>query len=257
MKSTTVIGLLDADIITHQYSAAAQRIIKWDEETTSIEQTMSDGEIIRKARDEIVATRDLLKLDRVILCFSSLEGNFRKTVLPSYKGNRKGVDKPVKFHWLREKLHEKYETFERPMLEGDDVMGILSTHPKLLPGKKIIVSIDKDMKTIPGWLFNPDKDKEPWLVEGIDADYYHMFQTLTGDTTDGYKGCPNIGKVKAEAMLLAAIEAGDPMWKPVVEAYEKAGLTEEDALVQARCARILRHTDYDYKRKQVKLWSPK
>jgi hypothetical protein len=44
-------------------------------------------------------------------------------------------------------------------------------------------------------------------------------------------------------------------WDTVVEAYEKAGLTEDDALVTARLARILRAEDYDGV--NIKLWEPK
>jgi hypothetical protein len=43
----------------------------------------------------------------------------------------------------------------------------------------------------------------------------------------------------------------------VKNAYDKAGLTEEDALVQARVAYILRKSDYDRKTQTVKLWRPK
>jgi DNA polymerase-1 len=42
----------------------------------------------------------------------------------------------------------------------------------------------------------------------------------------------------------------------VVAAFESKGLTEEDALVQARVARICRASDYDFKTKEVKLWNP-
>ena len=74
-------------------------------------------------------------------------------------------------------------------------------------------------------------------------------QTLIGDIADGYKGCPGIGAVKAKKLLDEA-----PVWATVKDAYEKAGLTEEDALQQARMARILRSSDYPDG--QVKLWSP-
>ena len=36
-----------------------------------------------------------------------------------------------------------------------------------------------------------------------------------------------------------------PVWDRIVAAYAKAGLSEADALAQARCARILRNTDWD------------
>jgi len=42
-----------------------------------------------------------------------------------------------------------------------------------------------------------------------------------------------------------------------VKAYTKAGLDEDDAIVQARCARILRSEDWDTETKRIKLWTPK
>ena len=47
---------------------------------------------------------------------------------------------------------------------------------------------------------------------------------------------------------------GDPV--EIAKAYDKAGLSEEYALQQARVARILRAEDYDFHNKQVKLWRP-
>ena len=83
------------------------------------------------------------------------------------------------------------------------------------------------------------------------ADRFHLYQTLVGDQTDNYKGCPGVGPVKAETALGA-----NPTWASVVGCYEKAGLTEEDALVQARVARILRHGEYNKMTCEVKLWTP-
>ncbi len=45
-------------------------------------------------------------------------------------------------------------------------------------------------------------------------------------------------------------------WKTVKEAFEKAGLTEDDAYRNARLARILTCEDYDYKTEQPILWCP-
>jgi DNA polymerase-1 len=42
----------------------------------------------------------------------------------------------------------------------------------------------------------------------------------------------------------------------VKQAFLKAGLSVEDALLQARLARILRHTDWDVRQQQVRLWEP-
>jgi DNA polymerase-1 len=83
-----------------------------------------------------------------------------------------------------------------------------------------------------------------------------MFQTLVGDTSDGYKGCPGVGKVKAEKLLIDAMENGVPLWTVVKAQYEAKDLTEADALTQARLARILRWSDWDNEKKEPILWTP-
>lgn len=131
-------------------------------------------------------------------------------------------------------------------LEADDIMGIWQTNGRL--GDTIIVSEDKDMKTIPGKLYRQGELIE---VSELEADYNHLFQTLLGDATDGYSGCPGVGAVGANKLL-----SGNPSWPTVVKAYEAKGLTEDDALTQARLARILRSSDWNSVSKTPILWSP-
>lgn len=75
-------------------------------------------------------------------------------------------------------------------------------------------------------------------------------QTMIGDTADNYKGCPGIGIKTAEKLF----NKYGATWDTVVKSFKNAGCTEEDALVQARVARILR--DEDFKDGKVKLWTP-
>ena len=42
----------------------------------------------------------------------------------------------------------------------------------------------------------------------------------------------------------------------MVRPFKKAGLTEDDALVQARVARILRAEDFNFETQEVILWNP-
>jgi DNA polymerase-1 len=136
-------------------------------------------------------------------------------------------------------------------------MGVLATHPKTVrESQPIIVSQDKDMQTIPTQVW---RQGELMTISEEQADYYHMFQTLVGDTSDGYKGCPGVGKVKAEKLLTdVLLQPGlpQPYWPTVVACYEKAKLTEQDALTQARLARILRFSDWDNEKKEPILWTP-
>lgn len=258
MTDTTL--LIDADVVAYKAAIYCETTFNF-----------GDGEFIEYHEEElpeyiegeIQSYCQRLNTDKVI-CVLSSSVNFRKEVLPTYKANR--PPKPKLITVAKEFIRENFDTKEKDGLEGDDVLGILSTHPKLIKGDKIIVSIDKDMQTIPGLLFNPDKDDPVREITEIQADRYWLMQTMTGDTTDGYKGCPGVGKVGANKLLDSVLEWGTPWasnaqlvaeaWRRIVELFESKGLTEEDALIQARVARICRHTDYDYKQKEVILWTP-
>jgi DNA polymerase-1 len=189
------------------------------------------------------------------LCFSS-PPNFRYGVDPTYKNNRANSRKPLCYVELREQVENDFKCRAFPGLEADDVMGVLATHPKTVrESQPIIISQDKDMQTIPTQVW---RQGELMTISEEQADYYHMFQTLVGDTSDGYKGCPGVGKVKAAQILDSIVEDATPQqrWETVVSVFEKAGLTEQDALTQARLARILRWSDWDNTKKEPILWSP-
>jgi DNA polymerase-1 len=250
---TKRILLVDADIFAFACASAGQK--KWDFGDGEVSIVVEDiSKVTPGVDNKIAELKAQLEADEVILCLSCATADgWRIKILPTYKANR--GEKPVLLAAVKQYMREHYHTFERPTLEADDVMGILSTSTKLYPGtQKIIVSIDKDMKTIPGWLFNPDKDPKPWKVSEEEADYWHMYQTLVGDTTDNYKGLPGCGPKGADKLLLTFPDI--PAWTKVAAAFKAKGLTEDDAILQARVARICRSTDYDYSKKEVKLWNP-
>jgi DNA polymerase I len=201
--------------------------------------------------DRVIQVRRDVGADEVYIALS-MQPNFRAEVLPTYKGNRKATKKPPGFHALKEKVAEHFSVVMKPGLEGDDILGILATHPDLVEAKERIVwSDDKDLRGVPCTLVKTGGI--PFTVTTDEADLFHLTQTLSGDVTDGYKGCPGIGEVTATKILNVAPE---DRWRAVVTAYEKAGLTEADALVQARVARILRYTDYDFDKGEPILWLP-
>lgn len=255
--------LIDADIIAYKLAAANEQRYNWgtDEETgeevTSLIVNEDFEDVTRQLHEDLEKLMIETQADEYIICLSDDNYNWRKKVLPSYKQHRKNSIRPELLYPLKDFLYENFSSYRRETLEADDVMGILSTHPKLMPGRKIIVSEDKDMKTIPGWLYNPAKDKKPRLVGELEANLYHMRQTLTGDATDGYKGCPGAGDKAFDKLLDGWIE-GDwlDLWERVVSVYEKKGLTEFDAITQARVARICRHTEYNFTQKEVIYWNP-
>lgn len=245
------IALLDGDIFAYEIAAGAEEPIHWGDGLWTLHAWEEPAKAKLDGRIEELS--DSIGADRIIVTISD-DANWRKGVLPSYKENRTGQRKPMLLNILKDHLSENYETFIRPSLEADDVLGILSTWEKL-KGDKVIITKDKDLQTIPGLHYLSHKEERGvFEVSEDEANLWHLIQTLSGDVTDGYKGCPGIGVVRAEKALKDL--PPEERWPKVVELFEKAGLGEDEALTQARVARICRASDYDFKKREVKLWTP-
>ena len=277
----TLTALIDADILVYQAALEAEHEHRWDDGMWTYHAFEDEGYAsFKRLLDKIIletkATDFLLALSEPVAAL-----NWRLKVLPTYKGNRKGTRRPLLRRHLNAWVMDTYKdkVYLRPALEGDDVLGILNTHPTLVKGDKLVVSLDKDFKTIPGKHYNQGK-AEFFTIDQASADYWHMHQTITGDTTDGYAGCPGAGPAVADELLTAPYlmvpyqhlmksgprkgsyemrfkkEPTDDVWAAVVSLYASKGLGEQVALQQARVARICRACDYDFKTKEVKLWTP-
>jgi len=239
--------LIDADILLYRAASSVENEVEFEEDVWVL--WTDENEAIEAFTNSVASLLEQADTYGYLLCFSDSK-NFRKDLLPSYKGNRNSR-KPMGFKSIRERVIEEYKhkVIIKPMLEADDCIGILATQS---PDEYAIWSADKDLKQIPG----KHLTEEGFVaVSQQEADRFFYQQVLTGDTADNYKGCPGIGPVKAEKILstMAAIEAP---WTHVVDTYLNAGLTEADALVQARVARILRRSDWDEDNQEVKLWTP-
>lgn len=243
--------LVDGDLIAHRVAEAHTDTQCLDAQGDKWSYVTYVKDAYHDFGDRVVSMRHDVGADEVYVAFS-MHPNWRHDVLPTYKSNRKSQRKPPGFHALKEQIAEHWDVVVKPGLEGDDILGILATHPDKVEAKdRVIWSDDKDMRGVPCTLVKTDGI--PFIVTTEEADLFHLMQTLTGDVTDGYKGCPGIGEVTAAKILNVAPE---DRWRVVVAAYEKAGLTEKDALVQARVARILRFNEYDYDKGEPILWQP-
>lgn len=246
-------ALLDADVICYRAAIVQQETTKWDAETTTTLLSGSPAAAAQCALALVKAWTQLAGCKRAILAFTGSD-NFRKRILPSYKANRT-AGKPLVYQETCMAVEQRYRCERVHGLEGDDLLGILATNPKY--AGSVIVSVDKDLRTIPGRFFNPLKASEGVLeVSEAQADRWWMMQTLLGDTSDGYKGLPGCGPVKAEAILAKASPSLQGLWRRVAEAYMAKKLTQADALVQARVARILRFEDWRQPDKSIRLWHP-
>ena len=233
--------LIDADYIVYKNCASAEYDIDFGDDVILVGSQFSEAYAntireINRIKSEF--------LDPDVILFFSDSTNFRKLVFHDYKGHR-NRKKPCGYKRVIYALHEEYEVIRMPTLEADDAMGIYATSND----DCTIVSPDKDMKQIPGSLYDM---KEMFTITKQDGWEWFLIQALAGDQTDGYAGAPGFG-VKTSAKFF-----GDNgyTWNSVVKAFLLKGLTEEDALRNARLAKILTADDYDTEQSRPILWTP-
>ena len=241
--------LIDADVLAFEASVIAEESIEWKEEMWTVHADMA----LAKARviNRVEEFKEKLQANDVVMCLSD-RANYRRILNPDYKSNRSKSRLPIILKQVKKWILEEMDGQLWPNLEADDVISILATDKKM-DEETIIVSIDKDFKSVPGIYYDFNKD-ETHHVSQEDADRYHLIQTIMGDATDGYKGVPRVGPIGAENLL----EKDGYTWETVTACYEKAGLTEQDALMNAWMARLLQADNYCFRTNTIKkLWTPR
>ncbi len=237
--------LIDADYIVYKTCAGVEVDIDFGNDVIVVVSKFSEAmKAVEREIAKILRYFDADK-DQCILFFSSAN-NFRKKILPDYKGHR-NRKKPCGYLKVITELGNLYDVRRVDGLEADDLMGIYATdHPE-----SIIVSPDKDMQQIPCRNLWNLKD-DPIEIKLEAGRRWHLIQTLAGDQTDGYAGCPGIGIKRAVTIF----ESEGYTWEAVVATFEEKGLTEDEALINARLAKILTTQWYDKRTKRPILWLP-
>lgn len=184
-----MIALIDGDLVAYRCAASA-------------ENEQLDGAIYRC--DQLV--RQILAETNAEFYHVFLSGkeNFRKVVNPEYKANR--TQPPPR--WLadcKEFLILEWKAKMQEYYEADDLLGINQTDDS------IIISLDKDLKMIPGGHYSWEIGTATWTKaaefttttkeSGIRRFYEQM---LVGDVTDNIIGIAGLGPVKSKKYLSSA-----------------------------------------------------
>lgn len=230
--------LIDGDILVYLAGFAAEKRGK-DVPLSHAKRclTMTLG-----AHREYIQQRFKIKEEQIYIT-SNDKSNFRfdlATIQP-YKGNRKASGKPQHFHALREILVEEYGAEVISDQEADDMMAIEACKD---PGKTIIASKDKDLRMVPGWHWEMDRDQEPFLSSdpgvlmlkrqssgrckcfGFGIKWF-WFQCIVGDRVDNIPGLPKMGDVTAYKAL-APLHDATTLYNKVLSMYYLNNRTKED-----------------------------
>lgn len=287
LAPTKGILVMDGDWLVFQSMSAAEYDASWEEEVwMRCCDHAKAREILFDTIKSYASRKKAWAGAPIILAFTD-RVNWRKELVdPTYKENRAVTKKPVGYFEFLDALfeNEDYLCVREDTLEGDDIMGIIGSNPRQFNSRKaVLVSCDKDFKTIPDCDFL-------WCTTGNiltqtleSADYWHMYQTIKGDITDGYAGIPGCGEKFVEEFLANPVmffeetsvlksgknkgqevtkwksrelAEGETLWDAIVSVGAKAGVDEEYVIKQAQMARILRDTDYNIETGEITLWKP-
>ena len=196
-------------------------------------------------------------VEKIYIALScSRSDNYRRDYWSQYKAHR-DINKhtPEALPEAEQYVRTLGTPLSVPRLEADDLMGMMASS-----GKAIAVTIDKDLRSVPGWHWNPDKEEAPVLVDEALADRNFYTQWLTGDSTDNVPGIWKLGPKKAAALL----DSTPPQnWPALVLAtYEQKkdkdgnNYNLDYAISQAICVRILRDGEYNKEDKTIRVYQP-
>jgi hypothetical protein len=163
--------------------------------------------------------------------------NFRQRIdshVP-YKHNRGNRATPAHLERLKEYCRKQLKAKRVDFWEADDEVAFTAERLARSGIEHVVVSPDKDLLQIPGKHLIPKHgflDQTP-----LSAAIWLYTQGLSGDATDGVPGCPGIGAVKAEKLLLPlrskytepTLEFHREAWGIVLDAYKKAATSKSKA----------------------------
>lgn len=278
--------LMDADWLVYKAMSASEVETNWGDDTWTLECDHKKAWNIFKDSVESFRTRKKAWQDATIVLAFSSDTNWRKLLVDStYKENRAETRKPVGYRDFIKRVTQCNEWISicEDRLEGDDVMSIIGSNSSEFGFiSAVLISCDKDFKTVPNCSFL-------WCTTGNIlnhseeiADYWHLFQTIKGDITDGYSGIKGFGEnnatdwlgnpyalQKVTKVLKSGKNIGNEvtqyvkvsmkdhnLWSALMTIAEKAGMTEQDVINQARMARLLRWNEYNCDTKEITLWTP-
>lgn len=205
-QSNKLVPLLDTDILVYRVGFAAEQ----DEPIANV---LHSVKLVLKTMSEPFNV-DMRKL------YLTGKGNYRDKVAKTleYKGNRKNTPKPQYYNEIRQYLIDVHGAEVIHFQEADDELGIQQMKYK---GNSVIVSIDKDMRMIPGWHYNFVKQELDY-VDKDKANWWFFRQLLTGDMTDNIQGIKGIGPKGADKLISHLVGNTEAMARVVADEYKRA-----------------------------------
>jgi 5'-3' exonuclease len=171
------------------------------------------------------------------------KNNFRYDIFPEYKASRRNKPRPTHLAAVNDYLIKNHNAVISDGCESDDLCGIDQVQSNSKGEDTILCHIDKDLDMIPGKHYNWEivregvlvREEKEYIVSPTDAIRHFYHQLLTGDSGDGIKGAPGIGKIKAKAILNGLDDELD-----LLEASKRCFSCDEELELNGKCLWIWR-----------------
>lgn len=177
--------------------------------------------------------------------FLTGKNNFRYEIAKTvpYKGNRVDMKKPKHYEALREHMVTRLGAVIVDGQEADDEVAIRMTAE---PDTYLLVGVDKDLRQIPGWHYNPRKAETEYIDE-FEGYKNFTLQLLMGDRIDNIPGLAGIGPKKADKALSKAKTKSD-LIQTAFDKYQELGYTKEYFIEQGQLLWLRRY--------EGEMWQP-
>ncbi len=153
-----------------------------------------------------------LRPDRLVVAFDSKEKNFRRDLYPEYKAKRQLPPEELiqQLPAIREYLTCRGIHFlEKPGLEADDIIALLSRRFAAAGSEVLIFSADKDLFQLVGervFIFHPKLKRKLDRAAvkeffGVYPEQIADYLALAGDASDNIPGIPGIGDKTATKLI--------------------------------------------------------
>lgn len=163
---------------------------------------------------------------------ASGRSNFRFSIFPEYKANRKDARRPFYYEQIREFLQKKWNGVVIEGQEADDECSIqqyelnkFGFDPDVT--NSVVCSFDKDFNNIPGWHYNY-VNNAIYYIDEIQALRNFYLQILTGDNSDGIPRIAKGWKKKKAEQLIKEANTESEMIQIVIEEIMTVHEANED-----------------------------
>lgn len=212
-------ALIDGDILCYEIGAASE--VGWSGEEDS--PSSPPWEYVASLLDSRLQQLCLEAKADSYQIYLTGKNNFRYSIYPLYKANRKDIEKPFHHNNIKVHLIGQYHAHVVDGMEADDALSIAQCQALDRCEETIICTRDKDLRMVPGWHYSWEIGQQPsWgpcyvvdpgylclsqgkakKLNGTGLMWFYA-QMLTGDRVDNIPGLPGVGPVKAYNLLQGA-----------------------------------------------------